>query len=437
MNFFSSTVTTLVARFFSILCGVLTGVLTARALGPEGRGILAIIISTSAIGVTLGLAGLAEANTYFVAGDRSLSRRLTANSLWTALMTGILADGIIVSVYLISPGVFESIPFEFLLVGLISVPFVILGILIQRIYLGQNRIVMFNAYELLTRALILVATFTVLYLLKMQLYTYLLTYAAIFAASSVYFFFRQEIDLKSIARPDFALIKSSLGYGWRAYAATLLPFFLSRVGLYFVNAQVGAEHAGYYSVAMQANDLFLIIPGVLGMLLFPRVAANKSDSSLTLKTFRFTLMLMLPIFVIAQIFTEQIVVILFGVEFLPAVPIMRLMFVGGFAIGLAIIFSHDLAGRGYPLFMVFVWIPLNVLNVLLTLLLVPTWSGAGAALALTVTYSCGFIVFLIYFKQYVRLEGWLSFIPKTADFKDLFVSGRTAFSNLRERIGAG
>ena len=181
MNFFSSTVTTLVARFFSILCGVLTGVLTARALGPEGRGILAVIISTSAIGVTLGLAGLAEANTYLVAGDRSLSRRLTANSLWTALATGILADGIIVLVYLISPSVFESIPFEFLLVGLISVPFVILGILIQRIYLGQNRIMMFNAYELLTRALILVATFAVLYLLKMQLYTYLLTYAAIFA----------------------------------------------------------------------------------------------------------------------------------------------------------------------------------------------------------------------------------------------------------------
>ncbi|MCK4656901.1 MAG: oligosaccharide flippase family protein, partial [candidate division Zixibacteria bacterium] len=347
MNFFSSTVTTLVARFFSITCGVLTEVLTARALGPEGRGILAVIISTSAIGVTLGLAGLAEANTYLVAGDRNLSRRLTANSLWTALATGILADGIIVSVYLISPSVFESIPFEFLLVGLISVPFIILGILIQRIYLGQNRIVMFNAYELLTRALILVATFTVLYLLKMQLYTYLLTYAAIFAASSVYFFFRQEIDLKSIVRPDFALLKSSLGYGWRAYAATLLPFFLSRVGLYFVNAQIGADHAGYYSVAMQANDLFLIVPGVLGMLLFPRVAANKSDSTLTLKTFRFTLMLMLPIFVIAQIFTEQIVVILFGVEFLPAVTTMRVLFVGGFVSGLGLIIAHDLAGRGY------------------------------------------------------------------------------------------
>jgi O-antigen/teichoic acid export membrane protein len=305
--------------------------------------------------------------------------------------------------------------------------------LVQRLYLGQNRIVMFNAYELTTRSLVLVATFIVLYLMHQPLWLYFLTYGAVFAFSSILFCARQEISVSSAIRIDVGLLRSALAYGYRPYVATLLPFVFSRVGLYFVNSMVGAEDAGYYSVAMQANDLFLIVPGVIGQLLFPRVSADNSDSKLTLKAFRFTLVLMLPLFVVGQLFAAEIIMILFGAEFLPAVPMMRVLFIGGFLSGLGLILSHDLAGRGYPLFMVLVWLPLNIVNVILNFLLIPNWGAVGTAAAAATTFFIGFLSIVIYFKSYVRIDSWSPFVPHGSDFRDLAQSIRTSITQIRSR----
>ncbi|MBU1318880.1 MAG: oligosaccharide flippase family protein [candidate division Zixibacteria bacterium] len=433
MNFFASTVTTLASKVLTILFGTLTGVLTARALGPSGRGTLSVILSTVLIGVIFGEFGLIEANAYMAAGDRRKSAKLTVNSLWSSMGFGTLTGCVIVALYLISPDIFEAIPLSLMIVGLISVPFVMLGLMLQRIYLGQNRIVQFNAYDLISKLLVLILTFVGLYLLHVTLSTYLMIYAAIFCFSGVIFFLGQRVSLSTIMRPDLGVLKESLRYGFRAYIAVSLPFVLSRLGLYFVNAQLGATEAGQYSVAMQANDLFLIVPGVIGTLLFSRVAADQKTHTLTLKSFRFMLMVMLPIFILGQIFTRELVLLLFGADFLPAVLLMRILFIGGFATGLGVIFLNDLAGRGYPLFIVLMWLPLCAINVILNLVLMNLWGTAGAAASLAVTYVLGFIAAVLYFRYYVKVRGWSGFLPRPGDFTDLIQSCKTAVAGLTGR----
>jgi O-antigen/teichoic acid export membrane protein len=278
--------------------------------------------------------------------------------------------------------------------------------------------------------MVLLLTFVGLYLLRVTLSTYLLIYAMIFAVSAILFFLGQRVTISEIVKPDVAALKASLKFGFRAYIAGLLPFVLSRLGLYFVNAQLGANEAGQYSVAMQANDLFLIVPGVIGMLLFPRVAADQKSYTLTLKSFRFMLMVMLPVFILGQIFTKELVLLLFGVEYLPAVVLMRLLFIGGFAVGLGVIFSNDLAGRGYPFFIVFMWLPLCAINVILNLMFISLWETPGAAVSLAITYVLAFFGAALYFKHYVKMSGWSGFVPSKRDFTDLVRSCRTAISSL-------
>ena len=67
-------------RLFLILINAVNTILIARILGPEGRGEYAVAIAVSAIGAQL-LARASSANTYFVAGDRSLLGGLTSNSI--------------------------------------------------------------------------------------------------------------------------------------------------------------------------------------------------------------------------------------------------------------------------------------------------------------------------------------------------------------------
>lgn len=430
MNFFASTVMTLVSKLLTILFGTITGVLTARALGPAGRGTLSVILSTILIGVTFGQFGLIQANAYMVAGGRRKSSALTVNSLWSSLGFGALTGCAILALYFISPDIFEAIPLSLLIAGLLSVPFVMLGLMMQRIYLGQNRIWQFNAFDLISKFMILLLTFVGLYLLHVTLSTYLLIYAAIFAVSAIVFFLGQGVGFSELAKPDIEALRASLKFGFRAYIAVLLPFVLSRLGLYFVNAQLGADEAGQYSVAMQANDLFLVVPGVIGMLLFPRVAADQKSYTLTLKSFRFMLMVMLPLLVLGQLYTKGLVLLLFGAEYLPAVTLMRLLFIGGFAIGLGVIFSNDLAGRGYPLFIVLMWLPLCAINVILNLLFMDLWGAAGAAVSLAITYVLGFFAAALYFRHYVKMTGWSGFMPGSRDFTDLVHSCKTAIRSL-------
>lgn len=431
MNFFSSTLTTLAFRFTTILFGTVTGVITARALGPSGRGQLAVILSTISIAVMFGQLGLTESNAYFVAGNRKLARPVAINSLWSALILGTLTIAIVSAVYYISPEVFELIPYELLLTGLLAVPFLMLGMMIQRVYLAQNRIILFNSYELTSKFLILGATVVVLSLLKLPLREYLLVYAGVFAVSALTFFRLLGLDIKPGFKPDMGVFKQSISYGFRAYIAVLLPFLLQRVGLFFVNAQSGADQAGFYSVAMQANDLFLIVPGVIGVLLVPRVAANQKSSDLSVKTFKFTAVIMTPVFILAMIFTNEIVSILFGGDYLPAVVPMRILFIGGYIIGIGSILLHDFSGRGFPMFTVLMWIPFNVINVLLNTFLVPSHAATGAAASITITYGIAFLVIMIYFVRLVKLRSWSVFLLSRNDFRDLVRSLTSALSSLR------
>ena len=61
---------TLLTRIVMIPIGLITSVILARVLGPEGRGLYAVAATISAIGEQFGNFGLHASNTYYVARDK-------------------------------------------------------------------------------------------------------------------------------------------------------------------------------------------------------------------------------------------------------------------------------------------------------------------------------------------------------------------------------
>jgi O-antigen/teichoic acid export membrane protein len=75
-------------RILLIGIGLVTSVIVARILGPDGRGLYAVAATIGAIGVQFGNLGLHASNTYYVARDRSLLPALVGNPLLIGFVFG-------------------------------------------------------------------------------------------------------------------------------------------------------------------------------------------------------------------------------------------------------------------------------------------------------------------------------------------------------------
>ena len=89
------------------------------------------------------------------------------------------------------------------------------------------------------------------------------------AAAAALVLLRRSLELRAL---DFELWRRMLGYGSRIYVAILVSFLVIRVDLFLVNSIVGREEAGVYSIAAALADGMFVLPMVIGLNLFPRVA---------------------------------------------------------------------------------------------------------------------------------------------------------------------
>src|SRR6185437_1579627 len=79
-------------------------------------------------------------------------------------------------------------------------------------------------------------------------------------------------------RPSLSLFKRTLGIGLRGYVVCFLSFAVLRIDLLMVKYFLGAEPAGYYSVAATLADYILLLPIVVGSVLFPKLSMQ-SDTN--------------------------------------------------------------------------------------------------------------------------------------------------------------
>ena len=74
-----------------LLCGVLTSLLSAWALGPAGRGDLLVVMLWPPVCAMLVTFGLTQAHRYWVAKDPECVSMLFSNAILFSLVVGLLA----------------------------------------------------------------------------------------------------------------------------------------------------------------------------------------------------------------------------------------------------------------------------------------------------------------------------------------------------------
>jgi O-antigen/teichoic acid export membrane protein len=388
----------------TLVLGLATAAVVARRLGPTGQGSFAVAYSLTLMLVQFGGLGLTTANPYFAARDPGKIPKIISNALWLSVALGLALGGVGVLVKLVAPGVVEGLGWTPLLVTLAGVPGGLAALFLQSVLLGEGRMVAYNAVEVTQATATLAALLVGFVLADLRLTgTLAILGAGRYGAALVYAVLlarRSRIG----ARPDPELVRSMLRYGFRVYVAILVSFLVIRLDLLLVNAYLGRTEAGLYSIAATLADGMFVLPMVVGLNLFPRVARGDPTRA-SAEVFR-SIAVLYGLVCLATIPVAGIGIrAFFGAEFAGATSLYYWLLPGIYSLGLLTILSQHFAGRGFPPLAMAIWFVGLALNVALNLAFLPGRGAWVAALTSSITYG---VLLVLYMWLFAREAGGLA-----------------------------
>jgi O-antigen/teichoic acid export membrane protein len=391
-------------RLLMLVGGFTTSVIVARWLGPEGLGSLSVLNVAVALSTQIGCFGLPSANTYFVSQDRRKLGPVWTNSLLFAIFAGSILTGALMLFAKARPDLFGNVPFELFTIAAISIPFQLIIVLGLNLFLGINQIDRLNATEVANQLLLLLNAVLAVIVIGGGLRTLVSLNTATAIAVAVVIvgmmgsIIRRNRDVARM-KVDTALFKRMLQYGIKFHISILAGFIIFRADLLFVNYFRGAAEAGVYSVAAQISLLLILLPGVIAMLLFPHLAAEKGGGiDFGRRVTRNTSAIMLLVCLVA-VPIGFLLPAFYGPAFADVTWLLLILLPGIFFVSIESVLVQYFTATGLPKAIPLFWLVTLAIDLALLWVFVPRWGAYGAAIVSTISYVLIFLLVAIYFKQ--------------------------------------
>lgn len=381
----------------------ISGVITARALGVNGRGILTICLLVPSLVAYLGDLGLPLALAYEAAQSRGSNNgsKLRAQGLQLAIMQSVAL--LIIGMPLVATYVHfraHQIVTSALLFTLTYLPINLLTRYLLAIEQGSSQFYRFNlarlivpaSYTLLLVGLVLGRAVTVSTILSATVVSNCLGLLSLT---------RRATRLSLYGNLPYVQFRRYLSYGIRAHVGNLTPVDGMQLDLLLVAGVLGAHEAGLYSVGA-AGAMFIRGQGTaVGLALFPKVAGAPSDDTgrALPRYFRWVFLGHAVMATVVVVISPLAIRALYGSEYGPAVSIMRILAVGAVFAGTRQVLGDALRGLGRPLRATINEVLLGLIGGPLVWLGITWKGGLGAAYGVTVAYVCATIIFMASFRE--------------------------------------
>lgn len=398
LSFFTEVAEMYFTKLLAMILGVISSIATARLLGPEGRGVLTLAVTITALGSQIGNLGLQASITNKISQNKSLLLSFLGNSFLVSF--GFCGGCIYIYWNLVhlypdlSP--IHGTP---LLLALLCIPLSVMYLYLSNMLLAINRIRPINFLEIINRILGLIFIF-LLIVFGITSVNYILVFStaisAIFILLSLFIIKDYLIDFP---KPSLSFFRLHFSYGFRIYIATLFMYILLKIDIFMVNAYMGEEQVGYYSLAVGLIDMMYILPMVTGTIIFPKLSAIEKKIhrwQMTLKTIQCLSFIMLFYCVTAGYSAHILIEFLYGANFLPSVTPFIYLLPALFALSINTILMSFLASQGAPNITYISPAIAAFLNISLNVILIPKYGLTGAAVSSTISYIIMLLIVLLY-----------------------------------------
>ncbi len=421
MSFVRNVSITFVTKIVILIVALVTSIVIARTIGPEGKGLFALIILVSSLVFYTMHLSIGSGSGYFL-GRRGASLEQLAGS-WLSLSVIIGSAALGVSLLLaphLVPRFLPDVPVRLVVIALFSVPFSIISGNLNTLFKATGD---FRRYNILMSSQPVSLLVSLLILLFVYPGSKIEAVVIAFLISRVFSGCLAIILTAGITRLRFhwirGLIRKAIAFGVQAHFATFFAFLSLRIDLVLINFFMWPEFVGYYSVSVVLVEKIWFVPEVLSVVLYPRVAHGSEEEAnrLTSIVGRLTFLLTVLGCVGVLLFGGFLIQLFYGERFLPSVAPLFLLLPGVITSSLSRVVSSDLLARGYPRVILFGGLAALIVNILLNLLFIPRYGISGAAVATSISYSLNFVILATAFVRLTGVSLCSFLVPRIADIR--------------------
>lgn len=373
------------------LIGLVTGILVARWLGPDGRGQLAAVISWASLFAYLGNVGLPVAYTYASAKEPDRRHQLLGNGVIAASLQWLVLAAVgswVLPLALATHG--AALAHLAVLYLWAYVPLNLMTLYINAIQQGTGQYGRFNAVRMSVPLgyVVLLVLFWALGRISVEsvvvanLLSNVLTLTlALTLTLPMLVCLRRESNRGWFSTKT---LWSDARYGLTAHIGTLQPFSGLQIDVLALTMLVGVHDLGLYMAALAGASLLRAQGYALGQVVLPEVAKCSQHHAQMKIIFRFAGLAALGgalALLVVLFWATPLLRLVYGNTFVPASLILRVLTFAGLLGAIYRVLADGLRGMGRPFASTVAELAGLAIGVPALAMGIPIWGALGAALA--------------------------------------------------------
>jgi O-antigen/teichoic acid export membrane protein len=418
-------------RIVRIVVSFVVTIFVVRYLGPKEFGLYSYALSFFWLFGSLSTLGLEAITTREIVKNPDKKDEINGTVFFLRI-AGSISAIIIIAVVLFLTG---EETYTAILILILSGSFLFQSFSVIEYYFRGIVKAKYNAYALSASVILSSALKVIFILIKAPLiyfvYAVVFEYAALAVGLIlVYQHYKLSIfDWKYSKHIASSLLKDS----WPLALSGIVVMIYVRIDQIMLKIMMSEEAVGYYAAAVRLSEAWYFVPVTLCNSIFPAIVNAKNISeefynNRMQKLYDILTWLAIGIAVPVTIFSDQLILLLFGNEFLPAAPVLTIYIWAGVAVFLGVASSQYLINENLTKLTFSRNFFGMVLNVILNLILIPMYGIIGSAVATLISYSL--IIFSLAFHK--RFIVQFSMILKSIFLITLFQYLMNVFNKKRK-----
>src|SRR5438128_8945157 len=312
------------------------GVLIARALGPDGRGVYSLFVVSAAFAQVVLALGLGNASIYYL-NKRAVPVRSVVSATHVVAIWSLAATAL--AIVIIRPWTGDAlfggdVP-DALFIA--AVPLLVYSTLLKLVLQAMSRFVELGAV-IIVQPIIMLALISVTMATgdttPSKIIVFWIVAHVVTALIALGRIGLSNVDLGQIVRPRWATLRSLLGFGIQGEAGNVLQLLNYRLDQYLVRAFVSLAGVGIYAVGVSMTEAIWLLANAVAIVLVPRLTLADPEEArrMTPVAARNTILLAAVGAIMLAVAAPVIVPLVFGDDFRRSVDALWLLLPGTVAL---------------------------------------------------------------------------------------------------------
>jgi O-antigen/teichoic acid export membrane protein len=403
----------------TLIANLVTGIVVARGLGPQGRGVTIALSTVAQLAGFVFAGGAAQSLSYFIARRPEDGPRLLTT--WTLMLVPLAALAIAITELLL-PTIFSTDGDQAIEIGrwFMFIIVIVIGLeLNYGLLLGINDYV---AYNLLRLAPMMLAALTLICLWALGELTVKSTLIGTNAAYLLVLTIgiARAVRRIGIGPVDVQLGLHSLWFGVRGQGSTVASNVTARLDVAMLPAYVTAGQVGLYSVATNISLIVYQLSNTFAGLVIPAAASDTERSRVkVIGSLWGSMAVAAVIAILLALFARPLLGLVYGDRFRDAAEPLLLLLPGAVLFAGSAILGAGVYAAGRPFTATVAQVIGMVVTVAGLVVFLSTGGITAAALVSTGSYATVFLAMLIAYQR-VTDTPWRAFLPSPRQVRAVF-----------------